>query len=701
MALNLFKKKEQKYQKEYCFGLTLKETNGIAFLLEIDKNQQKVQIINQNSFKYSNSWDNLTEDIDNAFFQLGKDSSYKVNKIIFFLYSHLIDQNNQQIKQPCLNKIKSITQELELKPLGYIDYHEVLDIYFCRKEQLSLTAIIIEVDQSLLSLFVYKAGKLFFFDSQAISDNLIKDIELILNKIKQKTILPSRIIIYDSSKLKDKAAEITAHEWSEDLFIQIPKVEALEVKQLEEALIFGFSSRIFDNEKSAETPKKDEEVLGFVINKDIKENLNKIISQKLDLDDDEKKTDLKENNNFLKKSVEFIKNTSYYFKHLLAMFKFRSYSIILPIIGLFIISLSLLAFLFFFHKASLAIYIQGKNIKTQLDIKGFIDDLSDKNGLKINKIEKTIEKEKTIETTGTKTVGDKAKGEITIYNSGPSEKTFKKGIILKTSGGMQFFLDSDVKVASASESITTEGNKLIITGKAKVTATAKDIGPEANIDKEKKLKIEEQSLDLVYAMPVNSFSGGTKQDIQIATKEDRSKLKEEVSKDIKEEAKSLKDKINNAKILDKLTKVELVEENYDKVIGEKTQNVTLKARGRVTIYFYNEDNLKKSILGLSDGFIPQDYELPIKNINYNIADAQEEKQKYDLTLAVSAKAVPKIDKNKLLQDILGKDIKNLDDIIKNKYKAESYQIKIQPSFVFVKKHLPLFKKNINLKIEPL
>lgn len=702
MVLNLFKKTNQKSQKEYCLGLTLKDEDGIVFLLEIDKSQQKVQIINKNNFKYSNSWDGLIEDIDNAFFQLDKDNSYKINKVIFFLYSHLIDQDNKQIKQPCLNKIKRITKELELKPLGYIDYHEALDIYFCRKEQLSLTAVIIEVDKSLLSLFVYKAGKLFFFDSTAASDSLIKDIELILNKIKQKTVLPSRIIIYDSSKLKDEAAKITIHQWSEDLFIQIPKVDVLGVEQLEEALIFGFSSRIFDNNKSESVKSKDEEVLGFVINKDIKENLNKTISQKLDLDDDKKETDLKENNGFLKKSVECIKNAGCYLKRFLAMFKFKTYSIILPIIGLLIISLSLFVFLYFFHKASLVIYVQGKNIKKQLNIKGFIDDFSDKNGLKINKIEKTIEKEKTIETSGTETVGDKAKGEITIYNSTQSEKTFKKGVILKTSSaGIQFVLDSDVKVASASESMTAEGNKLIITGKTKTTATAKDIGSEANIDKNQKLKIEEQSLDSIFAMPVNSFSGGTKQDIQVVTKEDLNKLKEEVSKNMKEEAKSLKDKISNAKILDKLTKVNLIEENYSKELGEKAQNIILKAKGKIIVYYYNEDDPKKHILGLSNSFIPQDYELPMQNISYNITDAKEEKQQYDLTLSISAKAIPKIDQKKLLRDILGKNTKNLDDIVKKKYKAESYEVKTQPSFLFVKTHLPFFEKNINIKIEPL
>ena len=72
--------------------------------------------------------------------------------------------------------------------------------------------------------------------------------------------------------------------------------------------------------------------------------------------------------------------------------------------------------------------------------------------------------------TGKKKIGDPSKGTVTLYNKTTTARSLKKGTIL-TAKSLQFTLDTDTSVASASESIGS-----ITFGKISTAVTAVDIG---------------------------------------------------------------------------------------------------------------------------------------------------------------------------------------------------------------------------------
>lgn len=679
---NLFRKTTEIGKKEYYFGLILKEEEGWDLLLEIDQRQNKIRKIDEKKFIYSDSWEQINDDVDKVLFELEKKNNIRVEKTILILYSHLVDQKTKEVKKPYLGKIKHLVKELELKLLGYIEHHEAISLYFKKTEGVPLTSIIIELDKSSVSLFIYKGGEFVFSDSIARTEDLIADLQTILDKIKEEIILPSRMVIYNSSGLEEESDKIITHRWQENLFIQIPKVEILNYEKLKEILIFSFSQQIFEGGKvSIIKEKKQEEILGFVIGKDIKEIVSRPqmeteISEAEELQED-----------------KFQLRLPFRLPPLPIKFNLELQAPVLLLIGLVLIFSSIFVVLFYLHKASLDVYFQGKKIEKEIDIKD--EPL-------IKKIDEIVEKEDSIGTSGKKIVGEKARGEVTIYNSDLTEKEFTKDTVLTTSSGIKFILDAAVKVASASQSLTSDGNLLTVTGKTKAKITAYDIGPSGNISKDEKLKIGEFPLSLFFALPTASFSGGSKQELQTVSKEDMNKLRELVLEKIKTEGNTaITNKLKNIQIIDKLTKIEIIDEKYSKELAEETKNLSLKIKSKVTFYTFNKNDARKVIFNSLSGLIDPNYELSVNSINYALKKVEEKDEKIVLTVDVSAKTMVKIDEKQLVHQLLGRSLSDAEKVIKEKFKARAYEVKIKKDLPFLKSRLPFFEKNIDLRIKSL
>jgi len=674
--ISLFRKSGKAEKKGCYFGLVLKEAEGQALLLEVNQEEKKARIIAERKFVYSNSWEQLVDDIDDVLFELEKENNTQVEKTIFIFYSHLVNQKTKEIKEPYLQKIKQLVRELELKPLGYIEYHEAVSLYLKEKEEIPLTSLIIELDKSSISLLLYKGGELIFSQSTAKTEDLISDLETMFNQIKREIILPSRLIIYDSEGLEEQVEKIVTHRWSKDLFFQLPRAEILNKERLKEALIFSFSQQIFgERQVELREEKKQEEILGFVIGKDIQETVRhpqeKVVIQK-----PEKLIPIK--------------------------WKFLPHSSLLVLIGFFLIILAIFTELFYFHQASLVIYFPGKKIEKELKINGSFQSPPKNNEILIEKINQEVAEEDSLTTSGKKIVGEKAKGEVTIYNSSFSEKEFKKGTSLTSSSGIEFILDTDVKVASASQSLTAEGNLLTVTGKAKATITASQIGPAGNIDKNDKLKIDNFALNLFFALPNSPFSGGSKREIQTVSRDDLEKLKTLVNDKIKRKGISLvKNKLTNNQILEKLIKLQTIEEKYSKELGEEAKNLSLAVKDRLTFYTLNKDSLKQLLLKSLAKSTEPPYELSPESINYSLKEEEEKEEKVILTVAVSAKTIAKVDKKQLFTELVGKNSPQVEKIIKEKFKALGYEMKIKTNLPFLKSRLPFFGKNIELTIKSL
>jgi len=680
----------------------MREKDGIGFLLEVSE-PKHVFVIDRKPFSFSNGWEGLVEDVDEILFQLERDGNCKVDEMILFLYSFFIDQEKNEIKKQYLEKIKNIVKELELKALGYIDHHEAIAMYLAYHEKTPLTALIVEVEGMHLSVFTYKAGELIFSRTVDVVHSLIWDLETILDEMKKKHLLPPRIIIYDTQKVEHEAKEILHHEWKGDLFVQLPKVEVLTEGVLEKALIHAFSGRLAGGEKQEEESvrtkdeKDREEVLGFVIGEDIRYKEVKEEEKVASVSTDQRN---EPSNRFLPliavlKSINplrFFKNIHVPFTSM-KQFKLRKLAVLIFLI--LIVAAGAFSSLYFFHKAALTVYSEAKTVEKSLEIETDTRAPSS-TALFIEKIEQTIQATEKMATTGKKTIGEKSRGEVTLYNLSTEERIFKKNTLLKTNN-IVFFLDEEIKVASASESITSEGNVLTVTGKAKGRVSAQEIGKEGNIDKSVKLQVEDIALAVFFALPVSSFTGGSKQDVQTVSKEDLEKLKKKVSDTIKTEgSKKLGEKDTDTRTIDQLTKITIKDEEYSKELGEETKEISLTASGSLTMYTYKEEDMKKTIVGLSDQFVDDTYALLPQNVNYVISSVEED-PKIRFKTDITAKTILKVDEQKIKKTIVGKAVDDVESELKDLYAFDEYDIKITTPVPFLQKRLPFFPKNIQIR----
>ncbi|GAB4219914.1 MAG: hypothetical protein Fur009_8170 [Candidatus Microgenomates bacterium] len=662
----MFFNKKSKQKDNHYLGIFLKEQKGVLIFISSDSSGLK--IIDKLTFNFTNGWENLIEDIDENLFKLEETHKITFSKTIFFLYSHLIDDITKNIKAPYLKKIKDLVKNLDLEPLGYIECFEAVSSFLEKKEQNPLNAIILETDKNQLGVFIYQGGRLIYKNTIAKTDYIVDDFIAAVAHLKDKNIfLPSRIIIYDSDDLNKEVDDFLNYRWDKNYFIQFPKIEILKEDEVIDGLVEIFSKQI-DLDKDIQQEAENE--FGFVLGKDV-EMENKSSERK------------KISFNFSKIIEVFKKLSLPKFTANLTLPNFGGNFLI--IIGLLTILTGLFINEYFYHKASLTIYLPTqtieKNIKTSIDYQIATSE---------------AEFSETIATSGKKDIGDKAKGTVTIYNFDDKEMLFSKGTILEASN-IKFLLDDDVKVAS---STFTADASAKLPGKKEVGITAYNIGEEANLGKGTRFKIDDLSTNLYFAINDKSLSGGSKRQIKTVSPSDITTLETKVLAKAKTQQLNIKN-TQDLVILKDLTDYEIVDKRFSKELGDETDSITLNAKVRISYYLYKKNTLESYLIeDLKDG-LKANFVLEKNNIKYKVLEIKKNDNKLDLSLQVKAKAIVNFDKNKALGLIVGKNKNQLNSILKTDFKVQGYNLIINKNLPLIEDYLPFFKKNIDLKISGL
>lgn len=658
-----------KVSKEFYLGIFLKEDQGIAMVFLMENG--RLELVDREKFAYTNGWEDLTNDVDEALYRLEKNLELEIKKTIIFVYSHLVDEKIGDIKPVYLQKIKQLTKALDLKPMGYIECFEAISFYQQNKEENSLTAILIEIDKTQVGIFIYTGGKLESKKILGRTDNIIADLTEGFEEIKKKSILPAGIILYDSGNLDDTATKILSHRWSKDFFVQIPKVDILSEDEVINGLMNIFGEQI----KNAVPIKKEidrkRENFGFMINEDIGENIS---NQKVQL---LPKTNWK--NKFMELTDKLL--SIFQKKNNKNDFKFNFSGKIFIVIGISIIAFGLFANEYFFHQAELTLYLPTQVLEKNLKI-----------GIDYRVSSASADFLETITTTGKQEVGNKARGSVTIHSFEDKEKTFAKNTILE-SPGLKFLLDSDVKVASSS--LAADGSAKL-PGKNNGSVTASVIGPESNLNKGQRLSIEGLPSTTYFAINEAAFSGGNKKQIQTVSKKDQDDLKTIILSKAKKNIPSIK-VLSGEITATTLSNVDFSKMIFSKEIGEESSKLGLTATVMATHYLYEKNNFLEKALTLLEPEVKDQYQLEKENISYSINKISKEGKLLNIDAKIKAKAVIKISIEEIKKSLIGKNESKIKEILKSQYEIDGYNLDIKEPLLIFKNYLPFFQKNIILK----
>ncbi len=321
------------------------------------------------------------------------------------------------------------------------------------------------------------------------------------------------------------------------------------------------------------------------------------------------------------------------------------------------------------------------------------DTSADEKILKGTTLEAGLDDEVIVETTGEKIVGEKAKGEITIYNKTTEEKKFKKGtdIIYRDKDDDKFVyeLRDDITVGPSVDDPGPPPGE--IWGSADVEVEAKEIGKDYNIDKGEDLEVEDQD-DSDFVAKVNKdIDGGKEETIKIVAQEDMDKAIQTLQENSKEKAlKALDQKITgDQKLISGSENVAVVKETFSHKLGDETEELKLSQTFSAKCLTYVSGDLNTLVDTLTESFVPEGFELSDKEraVNVEVLGNTEttllNDSEADLQVTLKTFVVTDISEDSIKQALMGLTVNEAEKYLGSIRNVKTYELSINP-------HVPFF-----------
>jgi hypothetical protein len=375
------------------------------------------------------------------------------------------------------------------------------------------------------------------------------------------------------------------------------------------------------------------------------------------------------------------------------------------LISLFIIGIlvALICAYWFLTKAVVVLYVEPKNLEKDIVIT--IDPQSsqlDEQTFSIpgKIVESEVEGTKAKQATGTKIVGEKARGEITIYNKTSSEKTFASGTAMSISGGLRFVLDGAVTVASASaqesdESLTT------VFGKASAQVSAESIGAEYNINAGEELSIASFSQSSYSAKSSSVFEGGSSREISAVSESDVDELRKQLTDSLKEQAAAeLERREGEGKqVLSEGALLDVLSETLSNDVGEEANTVSLTLSVKVKSLAYDESDFLKIVEKAIQDSIPEQFELSQEKSSAEIQEIDFEEDRAQLKFIYKAILLPKINEDEIRKNLVGRYPIVAEEYFSSLPNFSKATIEITPQFLPSRlKTFPRITNNIKIEV---
>jgi hypothetical protein len=385
-------------------------------------------------------------------------------------------------------------------------------------------------------------------------------------------------------------------------------------------------------------------------------------------------------------------NFSFLKKFKLPKIKFHNAGWVILIILPFLLFIPLI-----FAKSQITIFVTpyqfNKSVPVTLKVDG---DVLSSSVVPVQKQSFDVKATATIPTTGQKTVGDKSKGEIVIYNKVGQVQNLPKGAILTDSSGKKFELTTAVSIASSSSNLD---QGVITLGQTKTVIIATDIGSEFNINKDSQLKFKDFSDTLVVAKADSNFTGGSKQQIAAVSDKDKTdvqtKINQEVDKNI--EAKINTDLKDIAGIIKETIQSKKNPLDLNREVGEQADELTGTITASVTVFSLSPE-VKTQVINqfLSSEANFSEVKVDQTNFNLTFKVTQIDANKAVGTLTITGQSNPKIDSAKLQKNLTFKTNTSAESYIK-KTIPRAYNFHINNNFPFGL--LPFKKENISIEVK--
>lgn len=723
----------KKEEKEYLCALVVAEDRIDAALWEATS-EGKVTVLKTAQNRYDGEWDKAIDAADKTISEIetGLPEGMELKKTVFGLFPEWLVED--RIKDAYLKKLKQLTTALSITPLGFVELPTAVARLLQKDEGIQQTVILVGVESKHVTVSIFKIGKLVGSVTETRSDTLTGDVEKILATFIDVEVLPSRVLLYGTAEnLDELKSKLLDYPWQKKAnFLHFPKIEVLGNDFPAKAVAISSATEItphVDGEEGGnaeETPvtkpaqeqvpfgtsaevKEIAEDLGFVKDEDIGKPDTKgtkaVESEAhLSMSEPEEVENVEPVAVPARKKIRFPTTPHFRLPKMSIQLKiprFAKGSLIGALfLMLLVVSGGVVAGYWVLPKARVQLLVTPQTLdeseEITVDVRAQKVDTEHKI-LPAKEITVEVTGNKSSKTSGKKVVGDKAKGEVTVYNKTLNTKTFKKGTIV-TASKLKFTLDDDVQVASASEGVAS-----LSYGTAKANLTAQDIGTTANVDSNTDFVFTDLPVTSYSARNEKAFSGGTSKDVDVVTRDDQLSLRKELSTELQQKAEDdITQKLTGSdKLFEKSLKSATVSESFDKEIGEEAGELSLEMKLSTSGTIYNETDLYELLDKVISADVPQSYEYRKENATVTVDSIVENEDTRVFKFHILVKLLPKVETGDLTRELAGKSISDATEFIRSKNFVAGVDFNVDAPLTEMKKFLPRNPANITISVSSL
>lgn len=670
-----------------------------------------------------NAWDKRLEACDRAIARLvekeGRDDFEKV--VLGLPASYLTPEDD--VDHTIRPHIKTLTHELELTAIGFVPIHQAIVHQIRQEEGVPPSVILIESDSQGSTLILYRVGVM-VGKVKIGNDDFVANLEKTLKGFKDIEVLPSRILLYggDTALLEASKRDLLKHPWpTRANFLHYPKIDVLSVISLAWAVSLAGASELAtqvsssteqpvgevvvvdekerkpadvippDEDADANVTEVAPETLGFRHDVDIVER--PIREQENDLQNDEKPY------NVPKKRIQLPSFET--IMHGASMIKVPSMGL-LVFLALFLLVAGGGWFLYWvLPKAQIVLYQVPHTITevsaVSINPTATVVDPATKI-VPGRKQERTVNGDKTIDVIGKKDIGDPAHGTVTIYNKTLIGKQLKKGTIL-TAGPLSFTLDSDVSIASASESLASGS---VTYGKANTAISAVKLGPQSNLPGNTEFSVKDTLTSVMVARNDAALSGGTSKAVTVVSRDDYSALVTDLTGDLiaKAKAELSSNVAGGEQLIDETVSTAVSQKKFDQELDQESDKLHGSISVSITGISYNTVEVASLFADIVSGKVPSGYILDKNSGTVSVSNVQVKKDgSVFLNARYQGAATPKFDFAAMKSAIAGKSTSTAEQYFRNISGVGGIEMNIERSFW--KTTFPINANNILFTIKNL
>ncbi|OGM15889.1 hypothetical protein A2V97_03935 [Candidatus Woesebacteria bacterium RBG_16_42_24] len=644
-----------------------------------------------------------------------------------------------QIKPEYLERIRKICSDLSLSPVGFVVLPEAISHLTKVQEGAPLNACVLGIGKDTLEIALFRLGNLVGASQIARSVSMVDDVAEGLARFSGSEAFPSRIILYNGKEgeleeVKQTLLNVSWESFEKIKFLHSPKVEIIPPEKKILAVCLAGASEIANvtgvsaakviggvvreevpGQANISLPEEDvnPEELGFVLGKDVtsipkvgrvsqtaellpslrEASTPKALPQKLEVE-----TPAVDRFGFVRNfrfpQFAFLKN----FKASLPKpgLSFPGKKVLtFGVISLAIIFILGFVAWWFLPKALVTIYVSPQKLeeRTEATVDPEADALNFSEKIIPGKVLTTnVSGERTKATTGTKTVGDKAKGNVIIQNGTASAINLAAGTILVSNSGFKYVLDASVSIPAA----ISPSNP----GTTTVDVVADSIGAEYNLAKDEVFDVGNYPRSEVDAIATSDFTGGSSRQIPAVSDEDQSMLEEELLDELMAKAKDdLSQKVGeNETFITESAVSTLTEKTFGNKVGDEVEILKLDLAIDVKGLSVSQGQLTDLAMETLKGKVPDGYILREGQIASEFEFLEESGGGAKVMVLFRANLLPEVNPDEIAKEIAGKYPSLAEDYLTNIRGFSRAEIKINPSLPGKLKSLPRISRNIEIEI---